>query len=236
MQIGCDRVTVWQIRSSQVLHINLCVASLLWFAEQYTPAALVQMTVFKAMQCCTLYYIQYYLQTHCCSLAWCHSSSAKLYLCPAALNEIDPASHNFKLLLRNVVSRVMDAIPSKLLNKELGVAPTAEVEEIPSDANQTRPGDQPESGDQVEKGSGSSDAQQAGQAQQAKQAGKDGDPEGEEEGRERLPLFSHKVMTFVQHLLNYKVGAHSNAVLPGTGSAVLVSCLHLAANASACLL
>ena len=111
----------------------------------------------------------------------------------------------------------MDAIPSKLLNRELGVAPTAEVEEIPSDA---KPGDQP--GDQVEKGSGPSDAQQAGQAQQAKQAGMDGDPEAEEEGRERLPLFSHKVMTFVQHLLNYKVAAHSHAIIPATLSAVLI--------------
>ena len=102
----------------------------------------------------------------------------------------------------------MDAIPSKLLDKELGVKPTAEVEEIPSDA---KPGNQAQSEDQAEKGSGPPDAQRPGHAQQAKQAGVDGDPEGEEEGRERLPLFSHKVMTFVQHLLNYKVGPHSNA-------------------------
>lgn len=79
----------------------------------------------------------------------------------------------------------MDAIPSKLLDRELGVAPAAEVEEVPSDA------------------------QQAGQAQQAQQAGMDGDPEEEEEDRQRLPLFSHKVMTFVQHLLKYKVGLQS---------------------------
>ena len=116
----------------------------------------------------------------------------------------------------------MDAIPSKLLNKELGVAPTAEVVEIPSDAQQAKAGDQSQSGDQVEKGAGPSDAQQAGQAQQAKQAGMDGDPEGEEEGRERLPLFSHKVMTFVQHLLKYKVGAPFCAIFPVTVSAVLV--------------
>ena len=113
-------------------------------------------------------------------------------MCAAALNEIDPAAHNFKVLLRHVISRVMDAIPSKLLNQELGVAPTAEVEELPSDAQQAKQ-------DQVENGS------EPSEAQQAKQAAMDGDPEGEEEGRERLPLFSHKVMTFVQHLLNYKV-------------------------------
>lgn len=135
------------------------------------------------------------------------------------MNEIDPAAHNFKVLLRHVVSRVMDAIPSKLLNKELGVAPTAEVEEDPSEAHQGKPGDQAQSADQAEKGSGLSNSQQAGQA---KQAGMDGDPEGEEEDRERLPLFSHKVMSFVQHLLNYKVGAHSNAVSHVTLSAVLV--------------
>lgn len=100
-------------------------------------------------------------------------------MCAAALNEIDPAAHNFKVLLRHVVSRVMDAIPSKLLDTELGIAPAAEVEEAPSDA------------------------------QQAKQAGMDGDPEEVEEDRQRLPLFSHKVMTFVQHLLKYKVGLQS---------------------------
>ena len=118
----------------------------------------------------------------------------------------------------------MDAIPSNLLNKELGVATTAEVQkEVSSDTQQAKTGDQAQSGDQVEKGSGPSDAQQAGQAQQAKQAGMDGDPEMEEEGRERLPLFSHKVMSFVQHLLNYKVGAHFNASSP-----VIVTAVNLA--------
>lgn len=117
--------------------------------------------------------------------------------CSAALGEIDPAAHNFKVLLRHVISRVMDAIPSKLLDKELGLPSTAEVEEHPSEAQQAKHGDQAHSKDDAEK------------AQQAKQAtALDGDPEEEEEGRERLPLFSHKVMTFVQHLLKYKVWRH----------------------------
>ena len=115
----------------------------------------------------------------------------------AALGEIDPAAHNFKVLLRHVISRVMDAIPSKLLDKELGLPPAAEVEELSSEAEQAQHGGQAHSKDAAEKDS---------QAQQAKQAtALDGDPEEEEEGRERLPLFSHKVMTFVQHLLKYKV-------------------------------
>ncbi|KAL3131572.1 hypothetical protein ABBQ38_007873 [Trebouxia sp. C0009 RCD-2024] len=113
-----------------------------------------------------------------------------------ALGEIDPAAHNFKVLLRHVISRVIDAIPSKLLDRELGLPPAAEVEELPSEAQQAKHGDQAHSKNKAEKES---------QAQQAKQAtALDGDPEEEEEGRDRLPLFSHKVMTFVQHLLKYK--------------------------------
>ncbi|KAL0030548.1 hypothetical protein WJX79_003716 [Trebouxia sp. C0005] len=38
-----------------------------------------------------------------------------------ALSQIDPAAHNFKVLLRHVVSRVMDAIHSRLLDQELGI-------------------------------------------------------------------------------------------------------------------
>lgn len=127
--------------------------------------------------------------------------------CSAALGEIDPAAHNFKVLLRHVISRVIDAIPSKLLDRELGLPPAAEVEELPSEAQQAKHGDQAHSKNKAEKES---------QAQQAKQAtALDGDPEEEEEGRDRLPLFSHKVMTFVQHLLKYKVRTTSQRQISG---------------------
>ena len=49
----------------------------------------------------------------------------------------------------------------------------------------------------------STDAEQ--QAQRTQQAAHDGDFEPEEEGRVRLPLFTHKVMVMVQDLLQYKV-------------------------------
>lgn len=102
----------------------------------------------------------------------------------------------------------MDAIPSKLLDKELGLPPTALVEELPSEAQQAKHGEQAHSTNQAEK---KSEAQQAQQA-----TALDGDPEGEEEGRERLPLFSHKVMTLVQHLLKYKVRKHQSTSCPGS--------------------
>ena len=127
----------------------------------------------------------------------------------AALGEIDPAAHNFKVLLRHVISRVMDAIPSDLLDKELGIQPTpatgAVVEEIAPDAQQAQQVEQTELLDEADKERSSAQAQQAKQGQHAKQAAQDGDIEEEEEGHERLPLFTHKVMALVQHLLKYKV-------------------------------
>ncbi len=41
----------------------------------------------------------------------------------AALSQTDRAAHSSKVLLRHIVSRVLDAIPSKLLDQELGIKP-----------------------------------------------------------------------------------------------------------------
>ncbi|KAL0046074.1 hypothetical protein WJX82_001682 [Trebouxia sp. C0006] len=86
-----------------------------------------------------------------------------------ALSQIDPAAHNFKVLLRHVVSRVMDAIPSKLLDQELGIKSAPDQNE--------EVGPEPQSAEAVQE---------------------------EEQGRVRLPLFTNKVMTLVQDLLQYK--------------------------------
>ena len=156
----------------------------------------------------------------------------------AALGEIDPAAHNFKVLLRHVISRVMDAIPSDLIDKELGIQPAsataAAVEEIapdaqqaqqPQQAQQAQQADQTELVDGADKEGSSSQAQQAKQGQQAKQAAQNGDAEEDEEGQERLPLFTHKVMALVQHLLKYKV---RSSFLPSTAySAICCLFCHL---------
>ncbi len=126
----------------------------------------------------------------------------------AALSQIDPAAHNFKVLLRHVVSRVMDAIPSKLLDQELGI------KSAPGQNEEVGPESQPAEamqGDQAQQAEHAQDAesterQQAADPQHAKHdGGNDGDFEEEEEGRVRLPLFTNKVMTLVQDLLQYKV-------------------------------
>ena len=109
----------------------------------------------------------------------------------AAFSQIDPAAHNFKVLLRHVVSRVMDAIPSKLLDQELGIKSAPDQNE--------EVGPEPQSAEAVQ-------GEQAQQAEHAQHdAGNDGDFEEEEQGRVRLPLFTNKVMTAVQDLLQYKV-------------------------------
>ncbi len=127
----------------------------------------------------------------------------------AALSQIDPAAHNFKILLRHVVSRVMDAIPSKLLDQELGIkSVTSQNEEVgpesqPTEATQ---GDQAQQAEHAQQDAESKKDQQAADSQHAKHdGGNDGDFEEEEEGRVRLPLFTNKVMILVQDLLQYKV-------------------------------
>lgn len=125
----------------------------------------------------------------------------------AALGEIDPAAHNFKVLVRHVVSRIMDSIPAGLLDKELGMdSVPSQVEEIHSDGQQAEDAQQDGQPSEAEQVSEPKQAQHAHQdSQQAKQAGHDGDFEEEEEGRVRLPLFTNKVMALVQDLLKYKV-------------------------------
>ena len=127
----------------------------------------------------------------------------------AALSQIDPAAHNFKVLLRHVVSRVMDAIPSRLLDQELGIkSATSQNKEVgpeskPAEAMQ---GEQAQQAEHAQQDAESTETQQAADSQHAKHdGGNDGDFEEEEEGRVRLPLFTNKVMILVQDLLQYKV-------------------------------
>ena len=127
----------------------------------------------------------------------------------AALSQIDPAAHNFKVLLRHVVSRVMDAIPSKLLDQELGIkSAPGQNEEVgpepqPAEAMQ---GEQAQQAERAQQDAEHTATQQAADPQHAKHdGGNDGDFAEEEEGRVRLPLFTNKVMTLVQDLLQYKV-------------------------------
>ena len=222
------------------------------------------------------------------------------FCCFAAISAIDPKAHNFKVLVRHCIGRVMDSIPRSLMDRELGIATGsssklkdqpaaaqdpdkaqhAQQDEQPSTAKHStdlndskqqggtdnaesdveamqteqqahhaqqsgeidsaEPGAEPiqtdpeaqhaqqavenesanpsveslqtvqeaqhaqQAGEAVEARS-DGDAMQAQQAQHAKQAGLDGDYEAEEEGRVRLPLFTHKVMVMVQDLLQYKV-------------------------------
>jgi len=127
----------------------------------------------------------------------------------AALSQIDPAAHNFKVLLRHVVSRVMDAIPSKLLDQELGIksAPDQNEEVGPeSQSAEAAQGEQAQQAEHAQQDAESTETQQAADPQHAKHdGGNDGNFEEEEEGRVRLPLFTNKVMTLVQDLLQYKV-------------------------------
>ncbi len=138
----------------------------------------------------------------------------------AALSQTDPAAHNFKVLLRHVVSRVMDAIPSKLLDQELGIksAPdqSKEVgpESQPAEAMQGEQVQQAEPAEHAQQDAEPTETQQAADPQHAKHdGGNDGDFEEEEEGRVRLPLFTNKVMTLVQDLLQYKVCTHPEVML-----------------------
>ena len=132
----------------------------------------------------------------------------------AALSQIDPAAHNFKVLLRHVVSRVMDAIPSKLLDQELGIKSAPGQNEEVGPQPQTAEAMQGEQAQQAERAQQDAfqqdaehtEAQQAADPQHAKHdGGNDGDFAEEEEGRVRLPLFTNKVVTLVQDLLQYKV-------------------------------
>ena len=101
-----------------------------------------------------------------------------------------------------MVSRVMDSIPGKLLDKELGMQPSP-VQEVPVEAGQAKQDGQP-----------TADQQPKQDAQREPLAGNDGDFEEEEEGRLRLPLFTNKVMVLVQDLLQYKVGYQPVAHTP----------------------
>lgn len=138
----------------------------------------------------------------------------------AALNQIDPAAHNFKVLLRHVVSRVMDAIPSKLLDQELGIkSAPGQNEEVgpesqPAEVMQGDQAQQAEPAEHAQQDAEPKEPQQAADPQHAKHdGGNDGDYEAEEEGRVRLPLFTNKVMTLVQDLLQYKVRTCLNVML-----------------------
>ena len=127
----------------------------------------------------------------------------------AALSQIDPAAHNFKVLLRHVVSRVMDAIPSKLLDQELGIkSAPGQNEEVGPEAQpaEVMQGEQAQQAERAQQDAEHTETQHAADPQHAKHdGGNDGDFAEEEEGRVRLPLFTHKVMTLVQDLLQYKV-------------------------------
>lgn len=103
------------------------------------------------------------------------------------MGEMNTSADNFKVLVRNVVSRVMDLIPATLLDKELGMqAVPDQSKEIPADSQQA-------------------DNTKQDAYLMADQAGHDGEFEEDEEWRLRLPLFTNKVMIFVQDLLKYKV-------------------------------
>ncbi|KAA6420863.1 MAG: endoribonuclease Dicer protein 1-like [Trebouxia sp. A1-2] len=128
-----------------------------------------------------------------------------------ALSQIDPAAHNFKVLLRHVVSRVMDAIPSRLLDQELGIkSATGQNEKVGPESQtaedmQVEQAQQTQQAEHAQQDAECTKTQQAADPQHAKRdGGNDGDFEEEEEGRIRLPLFTNKVMTLVQDLLQYK--------------------------------
>ena len=123
----------------------------------------------------------------------------------------------------------MNAIPSSLVDKELGIQPSQEVEQTAADAQLAQQDSQTQHTEQADhdvesspiveadhrkapdQADGNEDISEAQSAQQAKQAGLDGEPKGEEEGRERLPLFTHKVMALMQHMLKYKVRKRCDA-------------------------
>lgn len=117
------------------------------------------------------------------------------------MKSLDPASYNFKRLLHRVVSDTFDSIPAKLLDLELGI-PDSNLK--PDDSTQTA--QQAQQAQQAEQPMETDEAQQAQQAQQEDSWNFD----DSEEGRLRLPLFTGKVMAFVQYLLQYKVQPFAN--------------------------
>lgn len=110
----------------------------------------------------------------------------------------------------------MDAIPSKLLDEELGIESAAgKIVEIPAGQQpaDAGPAEQAQQAQQAQQDAQATEGQEAAGSQQAAQqaqhaGGNDGDFEEEEEGRVRLPLFTNKVTKLVQDLLQYKVCHH----------------------------
>ena len=87
-------------------------------------------------------------------------------------------------MLCRIVGNTMDTLPRKLLDKELGIA----------------------SSESTQQDAAAKQAQQPMETDDSQQAATAGDAESDlEDEEDRLPLFSHKVMAFVQHLLQYKV-------------------------------
>lgn len=106
----------------------------------------------------------------------------------------------------------MDAIPSRLLDQELGIkSATGQNEKVGPESQtaedmQVEQAQQTQQAEHAQQDAECTKTQQAADPQHAKRdGGNDGDFEEEEEGRIRLPLFTNKVMTLVQDLLQYKV-------------------------------
>ena len=145
---------------------------------------------------------------------------------------LDPASSSFKNLLGRVVNDTLQAIPFKLLDHELGIAEPSSTSGPPAGAaQQADETEQPVDTDQAQQAQHADQSEQlvdTKQAQQAKQADQAEQPMDTEQAQQaeqsqqathedewnfddggaghlRLPLFTSKVMAFVQYLLQYKV-------------------------------
>lgn len=119
---------------------------------------------------------------------------------------LDPASPSFKAMLCRIVNDTLESIPPKLLDLELGIVePSPKPSNLPASAQQ---GEQAQPGEQAQQDEVAEQPMDTDQGQQANQAGYDDNwnfADGEEAGQRRLPMFTAKVMAFVQYLLQYKV-------------------------------
>lgn len=147
---------------------------------------------------------------HCISIVTLHLADTKTpaycscainLLCGAAgLKALDPASYSFKQQLHQIVSDTLDAIPGNLIDLELGMP-----------ESQVKAGDPSQSPQHPQQAEQAQQPMETDQGQQAKQD--NWDFAEEEAGSLRLPLFTGKVMAFVQYLLQYKVRRFVNDAL-----------------------
>ena len=124
----------------------------------------------------------------------------------AGLLALNAASPSFKAMLRRIVNDTLESIPPKLMDLELGIVqPISTPSDLPTSPQQA---EQAQQGKQAQQGELAEQPMDIDQTQEANQAGYDDNwnfADGEEAGQRRLPMFTAKVMAFVQYLLQYKV-------------------------------